>query len=106
MKRFVSPSFLSSFCSISSHSAHKGLTPIQVAAHIGDLPCVRCLVEHGADPFRMGEWHKDAHLAHKSASEIASMHGHDDIVAYFGTLGGWNGKVRLFSRTSTMLLTR
>lgn len=59
---------------------------IQIAAHHGDLPMVRCLVEefraqpwlgaHGAQPTLI------AHSSNRPAFVLALMHGHIPVVEY------------------------
>ena len=60
------------------------MKPIHVAAHIGDLPCVKVLVESGADAF--DDWVTFAssvrHLRSTTAPQIAIMHGNDDVMEF------------------------
>ena len=67
--------------------------PIQVAAHIGDLPLVRCLVEEfGADPVMDGHRGKPRHLHGQTALCIALEHGHVSVVAFM--IRAFPGKIQ------------
>ncbi|KAH9189338.1 hypothetical protein AeNC1_008683 [Aphanomyces euteiches] len=58
-----------------------GESPLHLATERGHLNTVIFLVEHGLNPFTPTEY-----LCGKNAIEIATLRGHDDLIAYFNTL--------------------